>query len=308
MLINGPGLVAATRLATIVAATWGSSILAQAPAYRDVTKALTVEIVVTNPGRKVPRVDAKGGRVGDTFTMLDRALVWIVGKERCASPDQVRRAMFRHLQVKDNFVKEADTGDLVAAPIKLVVASGAFWDDIVRVIEWSYGEGFREVLLPGEWREQPIFFPRGVGKPVTGDGKLVLPACMFNEPDDGPPDMWRPEVVVHQNGVITTGGKIVYELGKDEDLLRLRKAVLAWEPKARDQDGLLTKDLSGSDNAIARTWVMIRADKWAEWRQAQAVMQECAKGEVVFSRFYFAVADKEQEASPKQAVPKSLDK
>jgi len=49
---------------------------------------------------------------------------------------------------------------------------------------------------------------------------------------------------------------------------------------------------------------MIRADKWVEWSRVQAVMQECAKGELVFSRFYFAVADEEQEVAPKPAEEK----
>jgi hypothetical protein len=39
-------------------------------------------------------------------------------------------------------------------------------------------------------------------------------------------------------------------------------------------------------------------DEWAEWRQVQAVMRECAKGNVVFHRFDLAVADKHVPPPP----------
>lgn len=304
MTISGSRASALARFAAMMTATWAGGVIAQQPAPESVPKELSVEIVVTEPGKKVPRVDAEGEPVPGAFTLQGRSLVWIVGKDRYSTPEEVRRAMLRHLQDAENRAEDEKTGEIIAPPVRLVPGPGVVWDDVIRLLHWAYGEGFLDVTLAGDWREPPIFVPLGVRDPVTDQGALVVPACMFNEPDDDPPGRWRAEIAVRQDGVITSDGERLFEPGKDKDLSKLRKAVLAWEPKAKQQDGLIPQEVSGSVHAIPRTHVLIRADKWVEWSRVQAVMQECAKGDLVFSRFYFAVADEEQEATSKPAGDK----
>jgi biopolymer transport protein ExbD len=128
---------------------------------------------------------------------------------------------------------------------------------------------------------------------------LVLPRAAFRELDDKPPEH-RPVLNVLQDGSVIHNQQVVHDprrdgddFGRVHDLLRnLRSSGLA-QGKLRLLEGPGPGAGSLLDDPI-----LIRADKWTEWRHVTAVMQQCNQADVGFWKVELALAEVDREASP----------
>jgi hypothetical protein len=176
------------------------------------------------------------------------------------------------------------------------------WDEVIRA-------GFDEPLLPGCARFATTR-AKAFERSAIRSGSIILPAMGYQFPgDDGPPDRWRPEFEIAQDGRVRHGEDVVFDpsaQGGDHGRLRtcLKKLAEATKRRALVEH----RAIDGVERAVASPEVLILADRWVEWSHVQRVLRACSEGEVLFLRQDLAVGYADQPDAEAEFMKRSRGK
>ncbi|HLQ37137.1 MAG TPA: biopolymer transporter ExbD [Planctomycetota bacterium] len=128
---------------------------------------------------------------------------------------------------------------------------------------------------------------------------LVLPAARSRQPDQQPP-LQRPVINVLQNGAVVCNGRVWYDpASSGADAAGIAELLRNMQQTIK---GLRTEDGRIGDRQVRLIAdpVLIRADKWTEWRHIAELIRQCSQPEAAFWKLELALSevDKEARAAP----------
>ncbi|HEX6811822.1 MAG TPA: biopolymer transporter ExbD [Planctomycetota bacterium] len=130
---------------------------------------------------------------------------------------------------------------------------------------------------------------------------LVLPRAVYRVPDDEPPKN-RPVVNVLQNGTVVYRQRVVYEPalhGTDYGPIRELLLKIRAEGLANKSLELEKKMVGGKLVPLMDVPILIRADKWTEWRYIAEIMKQCSRADIAFWKVELALSEVDKETGEK---------
>ena len=131
---------------------------------------------------------------------------------------------------------------------------------------------------------------------------LVLPRAVYRVPDDQPP-MNRPVINVLQNGSVVYRQRVVYDPavhGVDYRPIKQLLLSIRREGLASNAFGLENKTVGGRPVPLMDVPILIRADKWTEWRYVGEIMKQCCQPDIAFWRVELALSEVDKETGETQ--------
>jgi hypothetical protein len=290
------------RLSLVALLGWSSG-SAQAPAKPPaVPAAIVVAIECTAEGTPVPRATGAGlaKELATARRWEGRQLAWQIGHQKLASTEALERALQLLAASPDHRRDSAETpGKKELLPLRIQPGDQTRWRDVVHTIDTAYAAGFPEVHLEGV--DTPWLTPMGVDEPLVGDGALIVPKAIFNDPDDRP-DRLRPGFDLYQDGRIEHDGATLFTwvAGKEDNLQPLR-ARLRELRTSLEKEGHLQPRPHDKQQRLDVPF-LVRADQWAEWRDVKRLIALATEPEVGFWKLEIAVCHADLEARRSQAA------
>ena len=144
-----------------------------------------------------------------------------------------------------------------------------------------------------------IFFALVIDLSQRNLEDLVLPRAAFRELDDKPPEH-RPVLNVLQDGSVIHNQQVVHDPRRDgDDFGRLRALLLTLRSTGLQQGKFrLATDPAGGATSLLDDPILVRADKWTEWRHVTALLQQCSQPDVGFWKIELALAEIDRESAP----------
>src|SRR5262245_15114287 len=130
---------------------------------------------------------------------------------------------------------------------------------------------------------------------------LVLPRAVYRVRDDEPP-VNRPVINVLQNGTVVYQKRVVYDPAVHGVNYRPIKELLLGirrEGLASKAFGLEHKPIGGRSVPLMDVPILIRADKWTEWRYVGEIMKQCCQADVGFWKVELALSEVDKETGDK---------
>ena len=294
------------RLSLVATLGW-SSVGAQVPPPTSppaVPIAIVVEIECAAEGTPVPR--ATGAGLAQELAIArrweGRKLRWQIRDQKLDSTEALERALHSLAASPDHVRDSAETpGKKELLPLRIQPGDHTRWRDVVQTFDAACTAGFNEIQFEGV--DTPWFVPKGVDEPVLGDGALIVPKAVFNEPDDRP-DQLRPGFDLYQDGRIVHDGATLFTwvAGKEDDLQSLR-ARLRELRSSLEKKGHLQPRAYDKQQRLDVPF-LVRADQWAEWRDVKRLIALASEPEVGFWKLEIAVGEVDHEAKRSQAATK----
>ncbi len=254
----------------------------------------TLRLVMTTKiaGKPEPRRDQDGKETG-ARRWTGRVIEWTVGDQTLATSADAKKALARIAKDPASLREsEEQPGRKELMPLVVEPDPSVSWGEILATFDIACEAGFADWRLLGAG--SGYFVPKSVDEPVTDAGALIVPHAIFNQPDDLP-DQDRHTFTVRQDGSIVHDGQVLFrwQAGKPDDLAALHKELLAIRATMEKGKHVGKR---GPDGATAiDVPVLIRADKWCEWRDVRRLMQCLSAPEVGFWKFEAAVSELEKE-------------
>lgn len=299
MVNRAPGASDDARMRFIALLAFAASIpvgLAQTPAAKEpaakepVTIDLKMELAA--PGVAVPRRMQGAGATARANAWEGRRIAWRLDDRRAASTDEMKDLLEAAIGNRANWNPDPRNEGKLAPPVlRIAPDHDTRWCDLVTAFDAAIAAGFQEMGFTGVALRH--LMPKAVDEPIVDGGALVVPDNVFNEPDDGP-DRDRPVFDVQQDGRITEGGRTLFTAQPGtEDLEPLQKRLR--ELRAALEAGGRLEKVEGHAGQLGVP-ILVRADKWADWRDVRRLLQEAMAPEVGFWRIQIAVAATDVEA------------
>jgi hypothetical protein len=260
-------------------------------------RVVTVQITCTKKGTPVLR-DAKAPVDNVAFQWVGHEVTWSVQGKACASLDLLGAELRRCYDDRNNWVPDPEhAGELMPMLVQIVAGPGVTFEDVAAAMDRVAMAKFYLWRLPGASARTWIV-PMAPSVAVFGDGELILPAMRFQEPDEAPAGTWRPMFEVLQDGRVRFEGKIVLDpKTKPADQKALGDVFARLGIEARERKQTTKNKLDGREREVANAWLLIRADKWVEWRHVQVVLECATAAEPMFWKVNLQVAEaKDPEA------------
>lgn len=268
---------------------------AQAPAAK-APDAIVLTIALVAPGTDAPRPAADGAPADGSRarTWTGRKLAWRVGDRGAETESAMRLLLQAAAANPENRRPCADRpGTLELLPLRIEPGEDARWGEVVEAFDAAMAAGFAEVYFAGV--TTGFLVPKSIDEPILAGGALIVPKAVFNEPDDQPDEL-RPVFDVHQDGRIEHDGRTLFtwRAGVPDDLGPLRERLLQLRRTFAQRSRLQPRD--GDRPERLDVPFLVRADKWAAWRDVLRFVQAATAPEVGFWKFEIAVGEEDHEA------------
>ncbi|MFO1077433.1 MAG: hypothetical protein U1E73_06880 [Planctomycetota bacterium] len=267
------------------------------PAPKPAPKSAVVRVVLTTKvdGKAVPRLDRDGKDTG-ARRWTDRVVEWRIGDKTFTKVDDVERELTRIRKEPTSMRDDPlQPGQKTLLPFVVDASPDTRWGEILRCWDAAMASGFEEWSPAGV--DITYLTPKSVDEPVSGGGALVVPQAVFNVPDDNP-DSERPTFEVQQDGSIVRDDEVLFrwQAGKEDDFSALSKDLRGF--RARMEAAGRMKKRKGDVRARIDVPVLIRADKWCEWRDVRRLLLCLLDPEYGIWKLEVAVAEVEMEVDP----------
>jgi len=186
-------------------------------------------------------------------------------------------------------------GKKVPVPLRIEPGHGARWNDVVRTFDLALQNGLTEIQLQDV--DTIYIVPKEIDAPVAEHGALIVPRAIFHEPDDAP-DPLRPVFDVHQDGRILHGDDVLFrwEPAKAEDLAPLNARLGELRKDLVGKGHLKERSVAGKVQKVLDMPFLVRADKWAEWRDVRRVIERALDPAAGFWKLEIGLTELDHEA------------
>jgi hypothetical protein len=187
-------------------------------------------------------------------------------------------------------------GALRPIPIELDPDPHCTWSDVLATCDVVKAAKFDTLGLRAGWLDLRPF--RCLQEAVFGDGELILPVTIYQEPDEPPADLWRPTLDLLQDGRVRMQGTVLHDpkLQRD-DRTALRAALQQIIAEARKRHLTDNVTVAGEQREVVTAPILLRGDRYVEWRHVQKLLQDLDASQPRFAVLHIAVSERDDEAS-----------
>ena len=270
-------------LAVFVVATLS---LAQDPvAKKSIGGAIDVKVATLLSGRVVEVEDPKTKK--KEKRTVDRKLRWTVGKAEFTTFKAVAEALSRLAANPASMRPNPKTGGKFLAELRIAPGPNVQWAEVLQLWDASNRAGWNTFVLDGVGTG--FMTPKSIAKPAVYQADLIVPRCLFCEPDESPPEL-RPTMDVYRDGRVVSDGRSVFEwqAGQPENLGPMRAELKTLRANMAKAGELRARP--GSDGKWVDMPILIRADREAAWRDVLRLLRELTKADVGFWKLDVAVS------------------
>ncbi|MEZ6036205.1 MAG: hypothetical protein R3F29_01910 [Planctomycetota bacterium] len=265
-----------------------SGVSAQEPAPGEIPK--TGDIVVRTLVKVAGRIDpGKATEAAEAEPrVVDRVVEWQVLGRTFATPASLGKELERIAMDPQAMRPDAQTGGKMLAAVRVAPDPATHWEEIVGLWDLMMASGYQDLQLEGVDTREMTAVSVAAGRPDAQ--RLVLPSAMFNEVDDFS-SRYRLAFDVLRDGTIARDGKslFVWKAGEAADLGPLRKSLREVRETMRVKKQLVPR--RGHDQEAINVPVLLRADRWAEWRDVLRLCSELLDPEVGYWSLHLAVVE-----------------
>lgn len=181
-----------------------------------------------------------------------------------------------------------ETGGKMLAALRVAPDPATHWEEIVQLWDLVMASGYKDLLLERVDTRWMMAMAVDDGRPDAQ--RLVLPWAYYQEPDESPPPE-RLAFDVLRDGSIAHDGRSLFEwkAGEPEDLEPLRKALREVRASMLAQKLVVAR--KGYEHPVIDVPVLLRADRWAEWRDVLRLCKELLAPEVGYWKLQLALVE-----------------
>ena len=219
---------------------------------------------------------------------VDRKLQWTVGNKTYTTFKAAAEALNNLAADPASLRPDPSTGGRKLAGLRVAPGPNVQWAEVLQLWDASTSAGWYSFALEGVGTE--FLMPKAIANPVVHQADLIVPHCIYCEPDESPPKL-RPTIDVHRNGHVVSDGRRVFawRAGQVENLGPMRTELRALRAKMEKAGKLRARPQA--DGKWVDMRLLIRADGEASWRDVLRLLRELTKPDVGFWKLDLAVSE-----------------
>ncbi len=124
---------------------------------------------------------------------------------------------------------------------------------------------------------------------------LILPKAAYQEPDEDPPDI-RPIVNINQRGEVIYKMEVWHDPAETpDDYSGIDKLLLMFKNDIVPEEHLKPEQIGAILYNMVDDPILIRSDKWTEWRHIATLMERCSLPAATFWKLELAMSEVDKE-------------